>query len=103
MPANRPATERTQSLRPLFSWITSTPPLALGASAHAACSSPAGPAHVIGAVATMFSLPGGGALSVAAPVDVTGACDVFCEDSPHAAINAEAAAAPTPNRASLRK
>ena len=57
MPANRPASERTQSLRPLFSWITSTPPLAFGASAHAACSSPAGPAHVIGAVSTVFSLP----------------------------------------------
>ena len=36
MPANRPATDRTQSLRPLFSWMTSTPPRAFGASAHAA-------------------------------------------------------------------
>ena len=43
MPANRPATDRTQSLRPLFSWMTSTPPRAFGASAHAACSSPCGP------------------------------------------------------------
>ena len=40
MPANRPATDRTQSLRPLFSWMTSTPPRGFGASAHAACSSP---------------------------------------------------------------
>ena len=50
MPANRPATDRTQSLRPLFSWMTSTPPRAFGASAHAAWSSPCGPAQVIGVV-----------------------------------------------------
>ncbi len=68
MPANRPATDRTQSLRPLFSWMTSTPPRAFGASAHAACSSPCGPAQVIGVVGSACSpIPGGGALEVAGP------------------------------------
>ena len=57
MPANRPATDRTQSLRPLFSWMTSTPPRAFGASAHAACSSPCGPAQVIGVVVSALSDP----------------------------------------------
>ncbi|MDT5016702.1 MAG: hypothetical protein QOD39_2862 [Mycobacterium sp.] len=76
MPANLPATDRTQSFSPLFSWITSTPPRALGASAHAACSSPSGPAQVIGFVSTVFSEPGGGALSVAGAAEVTGASDV---------------------------
>ena len=65
MPANRPATDRVQSLRPLFSWMTSTPPRAFGASAQAACSSPCGPAQVIGVVGSAPSVPGGGALAVA--------------------------------------
>ena len=34
-PARRPATDRTQSFNPLFSWMTSTPPLELAAWAHA--------------------------------------------------------------------
>ena len=48
--------------------MTSTPPRAFGASAHAACSSPWGPAQVIGVVGNAFCVPGGGALSVAPPV-----------------------------------
>jgi hypothetical protein len=53
----------------------------------------------------VFSDPGGGALSVAAPVEVTGACavgSVFGLFSPHAAISAVPAVAPTPINASLR-
>ena len=87
MPANRPATDRIQSLRPLFSWMTSTPPRGFGASAHAACSSPRGPAQVIGAVGTVFSDPGGGALAVAGSLEVTGASEVGFLFSLHAAIS----------------
>ena len=43
MPANRPATPRTQSLRPLFSWMTRTAPFGFCATAHAPCSSPLRP------------------------------------------------------------
>src|ERR1700748_1522454 len=106
MPANRPATERTQSVRPLFSWMTRMPPFAFGASAHAACSWPWGPAQVIGAVGSAFADPGGGALDVgaaldvAAPLDVTGAFEVVVLFSPHAAISAVAAAVLTPSNAS---
>src|SRR6185369_16520750 len=109
MPANRAATDRTQSLRPLFSWMTSTPPRAFGASAHAAASSPCGPAQVIGAVGNALSDPGGGALGVAgaldvaAPVDVADASVVGFLFSLHAAISDVAAAVPTPSSASLRR
>src|SRR4051794_33014547 len=101
MPAKRPATDRAQSLRPLFSWMTSTAPLGVAAGAHAACSSPRGPAHVIGVVSTVFSTPGGGAAAVAAPLEATGASAVGVAPPgfsafPHAAISAEAAAVPTP-------
>src|SRR5258708_37108448 len=110
MPANRPATDRTQSLRPLFSWMTSTPPRALGAPAHAACRSPCGPGQVIPVVVSAVPIPGGLAFDVAAPDEVTGALalDVAAPDevtgafavgllfSPHAAIRAVAAAVPTP-------
>ena len=37
-PARRPATDRTQSFNPLFSWMTSTPPRESAAWAHAAWS-----------------------------------------------------------------
>ena len=47
-PARRPATDRTQSFSPLFSWMTSTPPLELAAWDHAACSWLVGPGQVIG-------------------------------------------------------
>src|SRR6267154_3032570 len=103
MPANRPATDRTQSLRPLFSWMTSTAPRALGASAHAASSSPCGPAQVIGLVVSAVSIPGGLALDVAAPEEVTGAFAVGLLLSLHAAIRSLAAAVPTPSRASRRR
>src|SRR4029450_10525971 len=103
MPANRPATDRTQSLRPLFSWMTRMPPRAFGASAQAACSSPCGPAHVIGEVGNAFAIPGGGALDVAGALDVTGAFEVVVFFSPHAAISAEAAAVLTPRSASRRR
>src|SRR5882762_5598859 len=96
MPANRPPTDRTQSLRPLFSWMTSTAPRALGASAHAASSSPCGPAQVIGVVVSAVSIPGGLALDVAAPEEVTGAFAVGLLLSLHAAV-------PTPSRASRRR
>src|SRR6476661_7829366 len=108
IPANRPATERTQSLRPLFSWMTSTPPRAFGASAHAAASSPCGPAQVIGAVGNAVSDPGGGGLAVAgwlevtAPVDVAGASVVGFLLPLHAAISDVAAAVPTPSSANRR-
>ena len=49
--------------------MTSTPPRASGAAAHAACNSPRGPAQVIGVVGTVFSDPGGGALTVAGSLD----------------------------------
>jgi hypothetical protein len=58
---------------------------------------------VIGVVGTVFSDPGGGALAVAGSFDVTGASDVGCLFSPHAAINAVAAAVPTPSNASRRR
>lgn len=58
---------------------------------------------MIGADGTVFSDPGGGVLTVAGSFDVTGAFDVGCLFSPHAAINAVAAAAPTPSSASLRR
>src|SRR3954447_5711862 len=103
MPANRPATERTQSLSPLFSWMTSTPPRAFGACAHAACSSPRGPAQVIGAVGSAVPVPGGTALEVAGPLDVTGAFEVGFFPSLHAAISAVAAAVLTPRSASRRR
>src|ERR1700742_3311551 len=103
MPANRPATDRTQSLRPLFSWMTRMPPRAFGASAHAACSSPCGPAQVIGVVGSALADPGGGALDVAAPLDVTGALEVGVLFSPQAAISAVAAAAVIPSSASRRR
>src|ERR1700721_670160 len=104
MPANRPATDRTQSLSPLFSWMTSTPPRALGASAHAACRPPWGPAQVIGVVLSAVAIPGGLTLEVAAPDEVTGALAVGVPVDipvdvavgllflPHAAIRALAAA-----------
>src|SRR6185437_4289280 len=100
MPANRPATDRTQSLRPLFSWMTRMPPLAFGASAHAACSSPFGAAQVIGLVGSAFPDPGGAALDVAGPLEVPGAFEVVFLSSPHAAISAVAAAVLTPSNAS---
>ena len=106
MPANRPATERTQSVRPLFSWMTSTAPLGAAACAQAACSSPLGPAQVIGVVSTAFSIRAAAASAVAgrgAPVEVAGASVVGLSLPPHAAISAVAAAAPTPSRASLRR
>src|SRR6185312_181000 len=104
MPANRPATDRTQSLRPLFSWMTKMPPRAFGASAHAACSSPCGPAHVIGVVGSAAADPGGAAASgdaaapgdVAGSVDVAGAFEVVVFFSPHAAISAVAVAVVIP-------
>src|SRR4029450_12763062 len=103
MPANRPATDRTQSLRPLFSRMTRMPPRVFGASAHAACSSPCGPAHVIGAVGNAFAIPGGTEGEVAGPLEVTGAFDVVFLFSPHAAISAVAAAVLTPRSASRRR
>ena len=102
MPANRPATERTQSLSPLFSWMTSTAPFAPVAGAQAPCSSPPGPAQVIGSVATAPSEPGGGPLAVAGPVLVAGASLSGLRCSAQAAINVVAAAVPTPSSASLR-
>jgi hypothetical protein len=57
---------------------------------------------VIGDVGTVFSDPGGGALSVAGAVDVAVAPDVGFLSSAHAAISAVAAAVPTPSRASRR-
>ena len=106
MPANRPATDRVQSLRPLFSWMTSTPPRAFGASAQAACSSPCGPAQVIGDVGSAPSDPGGGALAVAGSLagslDVTGASAAGLS-SLHAAIRAVAAAVPMPSSARRRR
>src|SRR5690349_14135135 len=60
MPAKRPATERTQSLSPLFSWITKTPPRGCGAAAQAPWSWPDGPAQVTGAVGNAVAEPGGG-------------------------------------------
>jgi hypothetical protein len=78
------------------------PPLAFGASAHAACSWPCGPAQVIGLVGSAFADPGGTDGDVAGPLDVTGAFDVFLL-SPHAAIKAVAAAVLTPSNASRRR
>src|SRR3954462_4408066 len=107
MPANRPATERTQSLRPLFSWMTSTPPRAFCASTHAPASSPCGPAQVTGAVGNAASDPGAcglalaGWLAVTPPVHVAGASDVGFLFPLHAAISVVAAAVPSPSRASL--
>ena len=84
--------------------MTSTPPRAFGASAHAACSSPCGPAQVIGVVGSAFADPGGAALDGrAAPLDVTGAFAVVFLFSPHAAISAVAAAVLTPSSASRRR
>jgi hypothetical protein len=83
--------------------MTKTPPRAFGASAHAACSSPWGPAQVIGVVGRAFSVPGGAALEVAGPLDVTGAFEVGFLSSLHAAISAVAAAVLTPSSASLRR
>jgi hypothetical protein len=56
----------------------------------------------MGSVGTVFSEPGGGALSVAPPVEVTGASAVGFRLSPHAAMSAVAAVAPTPIKANLR-
>lgn len=61
----------------------------------------------MGVVSTAFSIPGGGALSVAAPLEVTGASAVAVSSAGfsavlHAAIKLEAAVAPTPMRASRR-
>src|SRR3569833_1898304 len=97
MPANRTATDRTQSVRPLFSWMTRMTPLAFGASDHAACSWPCGPVHVIALVGSALADPGGAEGDVAGPLDVTGAFDVVFLFSPHAAINAVAAAVLTPS------
>ena len=58
-PARRPATDRTQSFSPLFSWMTSTAPLELAAWAHAACSWLLGPGQVIGWVGSALAIPGG--------------------------------------------
>src|ERR1700752_1774244 len=110
MPANRPATDRTQSLRPLFSWMTKMPPRAFGASAQAACSSPCGPAQVVGVVGSALADPGGSAAAVAGEVagevagslDVTGAFEVDLSLPPHAAISAVAAAVVSPSSPSLR-
>ena len=80
------------------------PTAGVGASAHAACRSPCGPGHVIGAVASAFSDPGGGGLAAAvrlevtAPVDVAGASVVGFLFSLHAAIRAPAAAAAYPEQ-----
>src|ERR1700712_1591922 len=94
MPPSRPATVRTQSVSPLFSWITSTAPLGAPAAAQAACSSPRGPGQVIGVVSMAFSMPGGSAFGVSvfevtAPVDVAGASVVGLLPPPHAAIHGE--------------
>lgn len=78
-------------------------PRGSAAGAQAACSSPPGPAQVIGVDGTVFSDPGGDALTVAGSLDVAGAFDVGCLFSPHAVINAVAAAVPTPSSASRRK
>jgi hypothetical protein len=56
---------------------------------------------VIGAVGNAFSDPGGAALDVAGPLDVTGAFEVVLF-SPHAAISAVAAVALIPSNASRR-
>ena len=79
------------------------PPRAFGASAHAACSSPWGPAHVIGVVGSAFADPGGGALDVAASLDVTGAFEVVVFFSPHAAISAASAAVVIPSSPNRRR
>ena len=107
MPAKRPATERTQSLRPLFSWMTSTAPFGcLRRRPTRACSSPAGPAQVIGSVGDGVLRSGrrralgrGAGRTVGARV---GRWPRFARlrSSPHAAISAVAAAAPTPISAS---
>ena len=78
------------------------PPRAFGASAHAACSCPFGPAHVIGFVGSAFADPGGAVTDVAGPLDVTGALVDFLF-SPHAAINVVAAAVLTPSNANRRR
>ena len=63
---------------------------------------------MIGAVGNALSDPGGGALAVAGSLDVTAPVDVADASvagflfSPHAAINAVAAAVPTPSSPSLR-
>jgi hypothetical protein len=50
--AKRPATLRMWSVRPRFSWMTSTPPFSrVAASAHAPIRTPFGPGNVIGSVA----------------------------------------------------
>jgi len=56
---------------------------------------------VIGLVGSAFAEPGGTEGDVAGPLDVTGAFDDFL--SPHAAINAVAAAVLTPSNASRRR
>jgi hypothetical protein len=58
---------------------------------------------VIGVVGSAFSVPGGAALEVAGPLDVTGAFEVGLLSSLHAAISAVAAAVLTPSSASLRR
>ena len=57
----------------------------------------------MGVVGTVFSEPGGGALTVAGSLEVTGASVVGCLFSPQAAIRAVAAAVPTPSKASRRR
>ena len=101
MPANRPATERTQSVRPLFSWMTSTPPrgvrrLRPRRLQFALRPGPGDRRRWRSA----FSMPGGGALAVAGALDVTGAFDVpvLLVASLHAAISAVAAAVLDPEQ-----
>ncbi|UUO04300.1 hypothetical protein M4D79_08560 [Mycolicibacterium novocastrense] len=55
-----------------------------------------------GVVGTAVSLPGGGALCVAVPLDVAGVSDFCSWFWPHAANNAVAPAVPTPSSASRR-
>src|SRR3954451_16036630 len=111
MPARRPATVRTQSLRPLFSWVTRTAPLGVGASAQLPLSSPRGPGQVISVVGNAVAIPGAGP---AAAVEVAGAVVALvlpealvdvgaaARSLLQAAINAVADAADTPSSASRR-
>ena len=101
-PASRPATDRTQSLSPLFSWITSTAPRGVAAGAQLPSSSPRGPVQLAGVVGRAAAIPGGGAFDALddGGDEAWGAGGLF---SPQAAINAVAAAPPTPSSASRRR
>jgi hypothetical protein len=58
---------------------------------------------VTGVVGSALADPGGGALDVAASLDVTGAFEAVVFFSPHAAISAVAVAVVIPSSASLRR